>query len=189
MFLALILASLVAALTPAPIDGPRDSGFRLELRTATVSGRDSIEVRIRNEGHKALLVNKRFAYAGLGNPIAELTFEGKPGPSLGCRFNVRMATPPDYVLLGQGEFVGRTFDLGLLDCFVEPASSVTLRAHYLDKSKPGRSGAVLTEELVSNEIAIVGAASTRWGASGRQAPESRGIETRSGPSAGGSAKR
>lgn len=157
------LLGLLAALVRGPVPRTAEtkgSGFRLELQTAQMSGKTVIEVRIRNEGGKAVMVNKRFAYAGLGNPIAELTFEGQPGPFLGCRFNVRRASLTDYVLLDRGEFVGRSFDLTLLDCFVGHSPNVKLRAHYRDKSNPARSGEVLTEELVSNEISLTGATLT-----------------------------
>jgi len=135
-------------------EAQQPQGFRLELSLTTLSGLPAIEVRVRNEGTKTTLVNKRFAYGGPGNPVAELTFEGQPPSPTGCRFNVRFADPTDYTLVGPGQFVGRTFRASVALCFVGAGEKVVLRARYLDHSQRGRKGPFLDEALVSNAITV-----------------------------------
>ena len=148
-----LLAGGPPATEPAQ-EARRPVGFHLELSTTSLSGSPAIEVRIQNDGARPALVNKRFAYAGPGNPVAELTFEGQPPSLTGCRFNVRYADPADYTLVGPGQFVGRTFRATVASCFVGDADTVKLRARYLDHSQRGRKGPVLDVALVSNEITI-----------------------------------
>lgn len=148
-----LLAGGLTATGPGQETRP-PAGFHLELSMTTLSGAAAIEVRIRNDGAKPALVNKRFAYAGAGNPVAELTFEGQPQSSTGCRFNLRYADSTDYTMVGPGQFVGRTFRATVASCFVGIADTVKLRARYLDHSQRDRRGPVLGTALVSNEITI-----------------------------------
>jgi hypothetical protein len=149
----------VTSATPIFSSSAKEPGtFSLELALRGSGPDTAIEVRLANSGAPAKLVNRRFALGTRGHPIAELSFEGEPASQAGCKFNIRPARAADFILLGPGELVGRTFSGTAILCFVGKTDVVKLRAHYRIKNPPDLKGPVLDTELTSNEIAISRAA-------------------------------
>ena len=134
--------------------GTERGAFELELALRPSSSGTTIEVRLTNTGAPARLVNKRFAFATPGNPVAELSFEADPPSPTGCRFNLRPASATDFVLLGTGEFVGRSLSTTALLCFAGNADTIKVRAHYEIKKPIGVNGPVLEGHITSNQITL-----------------------------------